>query len=71
MNNKNMQDDDKLILLNQTKFHVESSKKFLLTDLKPYNIDKEALKIIKESFNTLLYNLNSLIKSDSTFTPKK
>ena len=71
MDSKKMKNDDKFILLEQTKFHVESSKKFLLMDLEPYNIDREALKIINESFSNLLYNLTSLIKSDSTFTPKK
>ena len=61
--------DEKFILLEQTKFHVESSKKFLLDlNLKPYNLDPKVLKLIEESFDTLLWNLESLIKSEETLT---
>lgn len=61
--------NDKFILLEQTKFHVESSKKFLIDlKLKPYNLDPKALKLIEESFDTLLLNLESLIKSETKIT---
>lgn len=53
--------------LQQTRFHVNTSKKLLLElKLKPYNIPKEALDIIAESFDILLLNLENLLKGNST-----
>lgn len=54
--------------LEQIKFHVNCSKKTLIElNLKPFNIDKKALKIIEDSFDTLLLNLQSLISADTKF----
>lgn len=57
--------DNKIIDLEQIKFHVNCSKKLLLElHLKPFNIDNEALNIIADSFDTLLLNLESEINSN-------
>lgn len=59
--------DINFIDLQQMKFHVNTSKKLLLElKLKPYNIPKEALNIIAESFDILLLNLENLLKGNST-----
>ena len=59
--------DINFIDLQQMKFHVNTSKKLLLElKLKPYNIPKEALDIIAESFDILLLNLENLLKGNST-----
>lgn len=54
--------------INQMKFHVNAAKRLLLElHLKPYNIDKEALDIIAESFDTLLLNLESELSADTKY----
>lgn len=60
-------DEINFIDLQQMKFHVNTSKKLLLElKLKPYNIPKEALDIIAESFDILLLNLEYELKGNST-----
>lgn len=52
--------------IGQMKFHVNTAKRLLIElYLKPYNIDKEALDIIADSFDTLLLNLESELSAET------